>query len=1665
MRRLLFAVMLAVGSRGDCGCLGTALLGVSGSWNTMVTRGWDLRGTSCCGYTGESCPRFNYNCGLSCLYCGCPLAGAVVTCGCPSGFDRQCCVAPTSGRVVSACGNTPGGAILTPVFPASGQMQVSAGTPYFGYGSTYGEVHVCQSSTGSCVQVAISIVHSCGATGFTVNFQAGEYFVFQTETGCIVLHDILFKNCNCPPTASPTLSPATSLPSSSPASPAPTHDPTSPPDTSSPSSSPVTSAPSLSPLTSTPSIAPTISTAQPSIDACGCLSPKPLLTGDWTKMKGAGWAMTVHSTDGCCRNFPDRMNCDPKRDCGSYCNSDCGGCGSIGSCTCGGKAALDQCCPSITGPTFSVIADGVGTKIQSPVVNVAAKVRITAAETGFTFTTEWEIRREDSYGILHDLKLLAPQPDCATMTFEYTLQAGDRLLFLSTGTMNELAIVDYAVYDCSCDVPTRSPRDSPTLSPSQGPSHSPSPVPTASPSLSPLTSLPSISPTSSPQKATLPPTVPPTVAPSVSPRAKRPDPPTLSPVVPTANPIGPSSSPIPGPTPSPSAGPTASPAAVPTANPIGPSSSPSLNPIPAPTGGPTAGPTASPAVIPTLSPIAPTANPIGPSSSPSLNPIPAPTGGPTAGPTASPAVIPTLSPVAGPTANPSAGPILPTASPVSPTKDPARGPTNDPTLQPTTSPTQGPIPFGAPSQSPRIPPTRGPTGSPSAAVCATVVVRSDCGNPGTQRDDCHALGCCWMPLRPNPTNEPWCVHAPTDAPTVAPSVSPVSPSRSPSRSPTGSPAVSPTRSPSAGPSTSPIRSPSLGPSNSPISPTRSPSAGPNASPTGTPSLGPTNPPIVSPTRSPSVGPTNSPISPTRSPSAGPIASPTESPSAVPTPGPSALPTGAPTVPPSKTPSSPPSRWPSAGPSVQPSLAPSLPPTATESPTNSPTLRPTRSPTNFPTTQPSISPSPTPSLVPSQPPTTGPTGLPSVPPTLSPEVPMGDVKKATEVAAEASTVSALGSASAAAAAQAGRLQLLLQGCIDSDGVCSKDLSIPFSLHVTQLRVPGFTMPSLAGCVIANCSISVVALLLHLAAARLLSKFNTKASRSDGEGILRYPTGSVMVMVILSAGPMYSSVLMIRCFQNVGDIFVGLVTIICCLAVPAYMFLQGRRSPKHSVYKLDGEHGRRGIGWAIMGKGEWLSFPQEKWGVERWGVGFKASLPGKSWVLALDVFLTLLAGMNNGVGGGTCGSCATRKLIDMGLGLVIIFIICGVRPYARPVKTVVTLLAQGLLASGAAALAHGFLSEECEAGGAETLPGHAAAAMLLIAGGVTMLLSGVIDLVGTLTTMKLDRRGKLRVSLDKFVELDTDGSGALGKHELMVGLERAFGHVSEEAFDALWQKLDSDGNGELSIQEFIDSEHLFWDLEAGFFSDKSMNRDLSEVEEMLFVAGTATGETASDGEQDPGPETTLTPRSPSAPVQLFSRTLQRQNSTRRRLLRKISFGEDTTAKTMVSPLEAGSQSFKEVSPSKSMRQYSGKENSKKKRVVEMPSVAPSSHSSTFNRLSARDASPVNSSAHRTHRRLKRPSVSARELDVAPASPSLPAPDMYSSSFVGIGDESLRRVSSMRSDGSDAPFASTTPLGRTTPPTGRRFRRARPALERILERSGSPPKRVGKKVMTHD
>eukprot|EP01062_Namystynia_karyoxenos_P046833 TRINITY_DN3521_c0_g1_i2.p2 TRINITY_DN3521_c0_g1~~TRINITY_DN3521_c0_g1_i2.p2 ORF type:complete len:1011 (+),score=159.22 TRINITY_DN3521_c0_g1_i2:2873-5905(+) len=710
-------------------------------------------------------------------------------------------------------------------------------------------------------------------------------------------------------------------------------------------------------------------------------------------------------------------------------------------------------------------------------------------------------------------------------------------------------------------------------------------------------------------------------------------------------------------------------------------------------------------------------------------------------------VPPTAAPV-GPTmspVSPTATPIRPTAAPADPTSAPA-GPTRapgDPTAAPQATPSD------APTQGPSAPPTAGPSAVPSAL----------------------------------PTNPP--TGSPSSIPSMTPS--PV-PTTTPSASPSGGPSAPPTQTPSSPPSSAPSQGPSAAPSRRPTaSPTVPPSYTPTSLPTGAPSQGPSVPPTLGPSSPPSATPTQVPSTP-----------PTQSPSALPSFSPSAGPSGPPSGAPLQPPSSVPSQTPSLMPSVPPTAVPISPPSAAPS---SPS--PSAAPTQAPSADPSAPPVPAPSTPPSAAPnTSAPISPPSRTPSAKPIIP-----KSAAVAggaADASSGVAL-IAGAPAAAQAGRLTAVTEGCKPTVDAHEEDPELALLFHPTGVRIPGSASPALAGCIVMNTAIIAGAALLAFAASAALQR--AKGLKWwEAQGMLRVPTGPVMVAVVLLQGPVFAAAHLLRRADGAADALLALAGIAAGLSLPLLILRAGRLSQEQAVYKLDPK-AAKGFARIWLGPGEWLSIRNLR--VERWGAAFRAVLPGKYPLLAMDMVLTYVALVSGGLGGGSCTACAVMRMGDVVVAGLLSVYMLRARPFARPLRLPLTLAAQGCLAAGSLALAIGYLAGECPS---DPPANSGIAGVFLTAAGFLVLGTAVVDATCVLRGIQLGRRTQLAATLAQFqklAELNPKNSGEIDKEDLREYMAEHH-NVPDEEFEREFAKMDTDRSGALSLHEFITNEGVFWRL---------------------------------------------------------------------------------------------------------------------------------------------------------------------------------------------------------------------------------------------------------------
>eukprot|EP01062_Namystynia_karyoxenos_P078849 TRINITY_DN8186_c0_g1_i2.p1 TRINITY_DN8186_c0_g1~~TRINITY_DN8186_c0_g1_i2.p1 ORF type:complete len:1352 (+),score=151.85 TRINITY_DN8186_c0_g1_i2:85-4140(+) len=844
---------------------------------------------------------------------------------------------------------------------------------------------------------------------------------------------------------------------------------------------------------------------------------------------------------------------------------------------------------------------------------------------------------------------------------------------------------------------------------------------------------------------------PPTAAPSFSP-------PSFSPSAPS---VPPSASPSVPPSPQPTDAPVTAP---PTSAPV-PPGDPTRPPVPPPT----AVPTQAPSTVPPTS--APTT---APSVAPSRRPSTAPTKGPTAR-----TEFPTWSPL---TAHPSQAPAPPTAAPsVRPTRAPSAVPSRNPSAAPT----------AAPEPSPTLPPTRAPSSPPSRA-----------------------------PQDP-PSRSPS-----SAAPSVTPTIGPTA-----QAAPTGSPTFSPSTSPSRPPSTS---LPSTGPSAAPTStqptglPSRTPSALPSSVPSLAPSQAPSLAPSVKPSSRPSAPPTRAPTPGSRAPSAPPSKGP------VVVTRPPGKPTGAP-LPPfgEPTPSPLPPSWQPTGPPAPPPGAPTLPPLPeTWGPTGQP-VPPPGAPTNAPArgsgsplpggvssrspASASAAPSTGASRAPGRTPT--PTSAPSAhapppreatitavvveaPPPSAASPAIGTV---TDVAADLAEGAAILAMNGAGAAGVARIAVVLTGCNTDEEV---EDTLPQYLHPTHLRLNGFALPVHAGCIAGNAAAAAAVALLHFAATAVL-RCGRGMTRRRAEGAVRFPSGTLIAAFVFSQGASLAGARILRHADGAADVALGVPGVLWGLLLPIMIFRSGHKAQRAAVYKLDPE-AVGGCRRRWLGPGEWFSAPAGLWKVERWGVAFRAALPGKHSVLALDMLLSELAMLNGGFGGGSCISCAWQRLVDVVLALVLLVAAVHARPYARPLRLHLVVLSLTSLMAGSAAVTAGFYSAECSSRVSATeLPGHDVAAIFLVTGLLATIGALAVDLSAMLRAQLLERRDNLRESLTHLLD-------AFGREQVLQ--EDAFPEAlakklrsppPPEALAAIFATLDTDKDRRVTLRELLQREYLLWE----------------------------------------------------------------------------------------------------------------------------------------------------------------------------------------------------------------------------------------------------------------
>eukprot|EP01065_Artemidia_motanka_P038032 TRINITY_DN4691_c0_g1_i1.p1 TRINITY_DN4691_c0_g1~~TRINITY_DN4691_c0_g1_i1.p1 ORF type:complete len:628 (+),score=91.44 TRINITY_DN4691_c0_g1_i1:636-2519(+) len=448
-------------------------------------------------------------------------------------------------------------------------------------------------------------------------------------------------------------------------------------------------------------------------------------------------------------------------------------------------------------------------------------------------------------------------------------------------------------------------------------------------------------------------------------------------------------------------------------------------------------------------------------------------------------------------------------------------------------------------------------------------------------------------------------------------------------------------------------------------------------------------------------------------------------------------------------------------------------------------------------------------------------MPLSAPTISPSGAETVVAAVAEGTIEATNTAALLAANPVAAAQAGRLMILLEGCSGAPVD-----SLPMALHPTGLRIDGFALPVHAGCVVANAGIVVAVCLLQLLASRVAA---TKLAGGilHGEGLVRYPSGTFICAIVLSQGATLSGARLVRHGENAMDAVLGIAAAVAGVVVVAWMRSGGNRSQTRAVYKLDPKT-RGGCEWAWVGPGEWLSLTEYR--VERWTMAFRAALPRHSDVLSLDVLLTQVAAFNAGIGGGSCRVCAFQRLVDVALALVMVGVVWKRKPYSRPLRLPMTLSAQLLLGFGALVLAVGFMRADCDG------PPPAAAAPALAGGGMIMLLAAALDASSVVRVLWTGRSNRLKSAKDAVMRLLDGKVCEIRRAVVLEAVEQLLGYPPDlRAFARAYNKADASGNDVVSLHTFFEFEAEFWGLPKASPKASSARRSSLATTEVVSTFG--------------------------------------------------------------------------------------------------------------------------------------------------------------------------------------------------------------------------------------
>eukprot|EP01062_Namystynia_karyoxenos_P023510 TRINITY_DN19096_c0_g1_i3.p1 TRINITY_DN19096_c0_g1~~TRINITY_DN19096_c0_g1_i3.p1 ORF type:complete len:502 (+),score=73.77 TRINITY_DN19096_c0_g1_i3:1721-3226(+) len=251
---------------------------------------------------------------------------------------------------------------------------------------------------------------------------------------------------------------------------------------------------------------------------------------------------------------------------------------------------------------------------------------------------------------------------------------------------------------------------------------------------------------------------------------------------------------------------------------------------------------------------------------------------------------------------------------------------------------------------------------------------------------------------------------------------------------------------------------------------------------------------------------------------------------------------------------------------------------------------------------------------------------------------------------------------------------------------------------------------------------------------------------------------MLAFLLSQGACLAGSRLVRYAGGFFDVFLAVLAMAAALLVlPIAALRYGRQAQLLAEYAAPPEQ-RTGctLGW--LGPGEWRS--TDRHATERWSVVFKATLPEKHWVLALDMALAGVIAINTAIGGGSCTSCGIMRIMDCVCGTFFCGVLLRSKPYARRVRVPISAAAQLMFACAAAVMSVSYFSQACE-NEEDPLPGEGLAVGFAMAGVALSFLALVLNAAATLW-LNLHKRCPGR----KTAPPEPDGKGAQKPVELVL-----------------------------------------------------------------------------------------------------------------------------------------------------------------------------------------------------------------------------------------------------------------------------------------------------------